>query len=70
MKYGNNSLEVYYCDTKLKKGVDYNEIGNVGEISNIIQFTESIGDLDMSDVEGFENFSETLEFVVRGEYSV
>lgn len=62
---GNNSLEVYYCDTKLKKGVDYNEIGNTGEVSNVIQFLDSIGDLDMSDVEGFENFSETLEFVVR-----
>lgn len=67
---GNNSLEVYYCDTKLKKGVDYNEIGNTGEVSNVIQFLDSVGDLDMSDVEGFENFSETLEFVVRGEYSV
>lgn len=67
---GNNSLEVYYCDTKLKKGVDYNEIGNTGGVSNVIQFLDSIGDLDMSDVEGFEDFSETLEFVVRGEYSV
>ena len=66
---GNNSLEVYYCDTKLKKGVDYNEIGNAGEVSNIIQFLDSVGDLDMSDVEGFEDFEETLEFVVRGEYS-
>ena len=65
---GNNSLEVYYCDTKLKKGVDYNEIGNAGEVSNIIQFLDSVGDLDMSDVEGFEDFEETLEFVVRGEY--
>ena len=68
-KVGNNSLEVIYCSTKLVKGQDYNEIGNVGEVSNVIQFTDSIGDLDMSDVEGFENFSETLEFVVRGEYS-
>lgn len=24
----------------------------------------------MSDVEGFEDFEETLEFIVRGEYSV
>ena len=38
-------------------------------MSNIIQFTETIGDLDMSDVEGFEDFEETLEFVVRGDYS-
>ncbi len=64
-KVGNNSLEVIYCSTKLVKGQDYNEIGNAGEVSNVIQFLDSIGDLDMSDVEGFENFSETLEFVVR-----
>lgn len=64
-KVGNNSLEVIYCSTKLVKGQDYNEIGNVGEVSNVIQFTDSIGDLNMSGVEGFENFSETLEFVVR-----
>ena len=66
---GNNSLEVIYCGSKLAKGVDYNEIGNTGEVSNIIQFLDSVGDLDMSDVDGFEDFSETLEFVVRGEYS-
>ena len=64
-KVGNNSLEVIYCSTKLVKGQDYNEIGNTGEVSNVIQFLDSVGDLDMSDVEGFENFSETLEFVVR-----
>ena len=69
IKYGNNSLEVIYCSTKLQKGVDYNEIGNTGEVSNVIQFTDSIGDLDMSSVEGFENFKETLEFIVRGEDS-
>ena len=68
-KVGNNSLEVIYCSTKLVKGQDYNEIGNVGEVSNVIQFTDSIGDLNMSGVEGFEDFEETLEFVVRGEYS-
>ena len=68
-KVGNNSLEVIYCSTKLVKGQDYNEIGNVGEVSNIIQFTDSVGDLDMSGVEGFEDFSETLEFIVRGEYN-
>lgn len=66
---GNDSLEINYCGSKLIKGVDYNEIGNAGEVSNVIQFTDSIGDLDMSDVEGFEDFSETLEFIVRGEYS-
>lgn len=69
-KVGNNSLEVIYCGSKLQKGTDYNEIGNTDEVSNTIQFTEAIGDLDMSGVEGFENFEETLEFVVRGEYSV
>ena len=68
-KVGNNSLEVIYCSTKLVKGQDYNEIGNTGEVSNIIQFLDSVGDLDMSGVEGFEDFSETLEFIVRGEYS-
>lgn len=68
-KVGNNSLEIIYCSTKLVKGQDYNEIGNVGEVSNVIQFLDSIGDLDMSGVEGFEDFEETLEFVVRGEYS-
>ena len=66
---GNNSLEVYYLGSKLEKGTDYNEIGNAGDISNTIQFLDSVGDLDMSSVEGFENFSETLEFMVRGEYS-
>ena len=66
---GNNSLEVIYCGSKLAKGVDYNEIGNTGEVSNIIQFLDSVGDLDMSDVDGFEDFEETLEFVVRGEYN-
>ena len=66
---GNNSLEVYYLGSKLEKGTDYNEIGNTGEVSNIIQFLDSVGDLDMSDVDGFENFEETLEFVVKGEYS-
>lgn len=66
---GNNSLEVFYCGSKLEKGTDYNEIGTTGEVSNIIQFLDSVGDLDMSDVDGFENFEETLEFVVRGEYS-
>lgn len=65
---GNDSLEINYCGSKLIKGVDYNEIGNVGDVSNTIQFTDSVGDLDMSSVEGFENFKETLEFVVRGEY--
>ena len=66
---GNNSLEVFYCGSKLEKGTDYNEIGNSGEVSNIIQFLDSVGDLDMSDVDGFEDFEETLEFVVRGEYN-
>ena len=62
---GNDSLEINYCGSKLIKGVDYNEIGNAGEVSNMIQFTEAIGDLDMSSVEGFEDFEETTEFVVR-----
>ncbi len=65
---GNDSLEVNYCSSKLIKGQDYIEVGNDGEVSNTIQFLDSIGDLDMSDVEGFEDFEETLEFIVRGEY--
>lgn len=68
-KVGNNSLEVFYCNTKLIKGIDYNEIGNTGEVSTIIQFLDSVGDLDMSGVEGFEDFSEILEFIVKGDYS-
>ena len=66
---GNDSLEINYCGNKLIKGVDYNEVGTAGDVSNTIQFTDSVGDLDMSSVEGFENFKETLEFVVRGEYN-
>lgn len=69
-KIGNNSLEVFYCGNKLVKDIDYYEIGNEEDISNIIQFTDNIGNLDMSDVEGFENFKETLEFIVRGGYGV
>ena len=52
-----------------RSGTDYNEVGTAGDVSNVIQFTDSVGDLDMSDVEGFEDFEETLEFIVRGEYS-
>lgn len=66
---GNDSLEVFYCTTKFQKGQDYIEVGENGSVSTTIQFLDSIGDLDMSSVEGFENFTETLEFVVRGEYS-
>lgn len=67
-KVGNNSLEVYYCGTKLIKSVDYNEVGTKNSISNKIQFLIQIGDLNMNNIPGFENFTETLEFVVRGEY--
>lgn len=66
---GNDSLEINYCGSKLIKGVDYNEVGTDGDVSNTIQFLDSVGDLDMSSVEGFENFKETLEFIVRGDYS-
>lgn len=48
-----------------KNGVDYNEVGETNSISNAIQFLDSVGDLDMSDVEGFEDFAEMLEFVIR-----
>ena len=57
---------MYYLGSKLEKGTDYNEIGNTGEVSNTIQFLDSVGDLDMSDVDGFEDFEETLEFIIRG----
>lgn len=62
---GNDSLEINYCGSKLIKGTDYNEVGTTGDVSNTIQFLDSVGDLDMSDVGGFENFTETLEFIVR-----
>ena len=63
-------MEVFYCDTKLKKGIDYEEIQiNNSEISNAIQFLDTVGDLDMSNVEGLEDFVETLEFVVQGDYN-
>lgn len=66
---GNNSLEVYHCGIKLQKGIDYEEVGTTGETSNWIKMLNSIGDLDMSNIEGFEDFEETIEFVVRGDYS-
>jgi len=71
LKYhvGTNELNIFYCGEKLKKGTDYIEVGEAGEISNTIQFTEDLGNLDMSGVEGFEDFIETLEFVVRGNYN-
>ena len=62
---GNDSLEVFYCTTKLQKGEDYIEVGENGSVSTTIQFLDDLGNLDMSDVEGFENFTETLEFIVR-----
>lgn len=52
-----------------KNGVDYNEVGETNSISNVIQFLDSVGDLDMSGVDGFEDFKETLEFIVKGDYS-
>lgn len=64
-----NDLVIFHCGEKLVKGTDYNEIGTTGEISNTIQFLHAVGDLDMSGVVGFEDFAETLEFVVRGDYS-
>ena len=62
---GNDSLQVIYCGNKLIKGIDYNEMGENGSISSTIQFLDNVGDLDMSSVEGFEDFEETLEFIVR-----
>lgn len=51
------------------KDKEYIEVGQAGAISNTVQFTDTLGDLDMSGVAGFEDFVETLEFVVRGDYS-
>lgn len=55
-------------EKNLSSGVDYNEVGNEGEISDSIQFLETVGDLNMSDINFFKDFKETLEFVIRGEY--
>lgn len=63
---GSEDLEVFYCGNKLQKDVDYIEVGNVGIISNKIQFKTAIGDLDMSGISGFEDFKETLQFAVTG----
>lgn len=63
---GNDSLEVFYCGDLLKKNTDYKEIGTIGTTSNTIQFLESVGNLDMSGVDGFEGFVETLDFTVHG----
>lgn len=67
-KVGADVLDIIYCGQRVIKGIDYTEVGTTGEVSNIIQFLDSVGDLDMNSVEGFEDFKETLEFVVRGEY--
>lgn len=66
---GANDLVILYCGEKLIKGIDYIEVGEAGAVSNIVQFTSNLGDLNMSSVSGFENFVETLEFIVRGDYS-
>lgn len=63
---GSEDLEVFYCGNKIQKDVDYTEVGNVGTISNKIQFKTAIGDIDMSGISGFENFKETLQFAVTG----
>lgn len=47
------------------KNKDYVEVGEAGAVSNTIQFTDTLGNLDMSGVTGFEGFIEILEFVVR-----
>ena len=66
---GNGSLQVYYCGQKMIPVEDYIEEGSTGQISNMISFNTTIGNLDMSSVSGFEDFVETLEFIVRGDYS-
>lgn len=70
-KIGNNSLSIYYCGSKLRNGIDYNEYQDNPEsdISSSIQFTEIVGDMDMSGVSGFDDdFVEYLEIIVVGDY--
>ena len=64
---GNKSLEIYHCGERLVLNKDYIEIGNTGTISQLIQFKENIGDIDVQNV--IEGFSESLEFVSRGDFS-
>lgn len=70
-KIGNNSLSIYYCGSKLRNGIDYNEYQDNPEsdISSSIQFTEIVGHMDMSGVSGFDDdFVEYLEIIVVGDY--
>lgn len=61
LKYrvGDNSLEIYYMQTKLTKDEHYIEVGAAGTTSNIIQFY----DWGQSVPTG-----RTIEFVVKGVY--
>lgn len=64
-KVGNNSLEVYYMEDKLVKTTDdleghYKEVGEVGSISNKIQFDRWGQAVPIN---------RTIEFIVRGNYN-
>lgn len=65
---GNNSLELYYCGEKLIKDIHYSEAGTSGNTSNIITFISDLEYIDMSDIDEFEDFTATLEVIVRGNY--
>lgn len=65
---GNNSLELYYCGEKLIKDVHYSEVGTSGNTSNIITFISDLEYIDMSDIDEFEDFTATLDVIIRGNY--
>ncbi len=64
---GSKSLEIFHCGEKLVLNKDYIEIGNTGTVSQLIQFKENIGDIDVQDI--IEGFNESLEFVSRGDFN-
>lgn len=68
-KVGSNCLSLFYCGEKMRKDVDYEEVGSVGSISNNIKFLKKIGDTGMSRVPGFEDFEEVLEYEILGDYN-
>lgn len=60
-KVGSNTLDIYYMGEKLVKDEHYIEVGESGAVSNIIQFKDW-GQSVPKD--------RTIEFVVKGEYSI
>lgn len=68
-KVGSNCLALFYCGERMRKDVDYEEVGSVDSISNAVMFLERFGDLAMNTVPGFEDFEETLEYEILGDYN-